>query len=383
MAGIDADTPDPPDGRIERRDDNEPQGTLHEGAPRLVEDLIPEDTPDELRAGLLAGQEYLLSKGITAWQDAHVDHRTHDAYRRLAESGELVGSAVGALWWRRDRGLEQIEELEQMRMEPLGRYRPITVKIMLDGVVENHTASMLEPYLDDDGRPTDNSGIDFVEPGQLKEIVTALDRRGFSCHFHAIGDGAVRSGLDAVEAARLANGWNGTRHHISHLQVVHPDDVPRFRRLGVAANAQALWAQGGEDQEVLTWPYLGAERTAWQYPFGSLLRAGATLAMGSDWGVSTADVMDQIDAAVTRSNHDQPDLAPLNPDERVTFLDGLTAFTAGSAYVNHLEGDRGTLSAGMLADLVVLDRDPTRGGHIRDASVAITVAGGRVVYEEN
>ena len=383
MAGIDATTPDPPDGRIERTHANAPQGTLHEGATRTVEDLVPEDTPDDLRAGLLAGQEYLLSKGITAWQDAHVDLETHTAYRRLAASGELIGTAVGAMWWCRSRGMEQLDEIEQMRTEPLGRYLPTTVKIMLDGVVENHTASMLEPYLDGNGGATDNTGIDFIEPALLREIVTELDRRGLSCHFHAIGDAAVRNALDAVEAARLGNGWGETRHHISHIQVVHPDDIPRFSRLGVVANAQALWAQDGEDQEVLTRPYLGTERCGWQYPFGSLLRAGAPLAMGSDWGVSTADVMDQADAAVTRANHDEPDRPPLNANECITFLDALSGFTAGSAYVNHLEAGRGTLAPGMLADLAVLDRDPRVGGHIRDASVAMTVVGGRVVYEES
>lgn len=382
MAGVDATTPDPPDGRIERGEGDEPQGTLHEGATWLVERLAPEDTADDLRAGLLAGQEYLLSKGITAWQDAHVDEQTHAVYRSLAESNQLIGTAVGALWWRRDLGLEQVDVMEQMRSEPVGRYRPITVKLMLDGVVENYTASMLEPYLDQNGDLTHNTGIDFIEPGQLREIVVELDRRGFSCHFHAIGDGAARNGLDAVEAARLANGWTGTRHSISHLQVIHPDDIPRFCKLGVIANAQALWAQDGEDQRVLTQPFLGPERSGWQYPFGSLLRAGATLAMGSDWGVSTADVMDQIDAAMTRTNHDEPDLPPLDAEERITFLDALTGFTAGSAYVNHLEDVSGTLGPGMLADLAVLDCDPMAKGNIRDASVAMTVVGGQVVHDE-
>ncbi len=382
MAGIDRSTPDPPDGRIERGRDDEPQGTLHEGAAALVEQIAPPDMVDDLRAGLLAGQDYLLSLGITAWQDAHVDPETHAAYRAIAGSGELIGTAVGALWWRHDLGMEQIDDLEQMRSESLGRYLPTTVKLMLDGVVENFTAAMLEPYLDEAGNPTENTGIDFIVPGLLREIVTDLDQRGFSCHFHAIGDRAVRSGLDAVEAARLANGWTGTRHTICHIQVVHPDDRPRFSRLGVVANAQALWAQDGEDQRVLTQPFLGEERTGWQYPFGSLLAAGAALAMGSDWGVSTADVMDQIDAAVTRSNHDEPDSAPLNAGERIAFLDALSGFTAGSAYVNHLEDVSGTLATGMLADLAVLDRDPVASGHIRDAAVAMTVVGGRVVYEE-
>ena len=383
MAGIDASTPDPSDGRIERNGDGQPQGTLHEGATRLVERLIPEDTPEDVRLGVLAAQRYLLSKGVTAWQDAHVDLKTHGSYRSLAGSGELICTAVGALWWDRALGMEQIESLEQMRSEPLGRYRSPAVKLMLDGVVENYTASMLEPYNDRDGGLTDNRGIDFIEPDRLKEIVTELDQRGFSCHFHAIGDAAVRSALDAVEAARLANGWTNGRHHISHIQIVHPDDLPRFRRLGVVANAQALWAQDGVDQIELTKPYLGAQRSMWQYPFGSLLRAGATLAMGSDWGVSTADVMSQIDTAVTRLNHDEPELPPLNPLERISFLDGLAGFTAGSAHVNHREGVSGTLAVGKLADLVVLARDPMVDGPIRDASVAMTVVDGKVVFEED
>ena len=119
-----------------------------------------------MRAGLLAGQAYLLTKGITAWQDAHVDEETHRAYRGLAASDELIGTAVGALWWSQRRGMEQIEVLERMRSEPLGRYMPTTVKLMLDGVVENFTGSMLESYLDGEGHPTDNTGIDFIEPGR-------------------------------------------------------------------------------------------------------------------------------------------------------------------------------------------------------------------------
>jgi predicted amidohydrolase YtcJ len=383
MAGIDASTPDPPDGRIERNEDGEPQGTLHEGAAHLVERLAPEDTLDDVRRGILAAQEYFLSKGVTAWQDAHVDAKTHAAYRALTETGELTVFATGALWWDRHRGMEQIEDLEQMRSEPLGRYMPVAVKLMLDGVVENNTAALLEPYHDGEGGASSNRGMDFIEPELLKEIVTQLDRRGFSCHFHAIGDGAVRNGLDAVEAARLANGWTHARHNICHLQVVHPHDVPRFRRLGVSANAQALWAQDGADQIELTKPYLGDLRSSWQYPFGSLLRSGATLAMGSDWGVSTADVMAQIDTAVTRLNHDEPELPPLNPDERISFLDALTGFTAGSAFVNQREDISGTLAVGRLADLVVLDRDPLMNWPIREASVAMSVIDGRVVFEED
>ena len=294
----------------------------------------------------------------------------------------LQGWARGAIWWDRHLGLEQLDDIERMSNEGVGRYQPVSVKLMTDGVVETNTAAMLEPYLDRGGASTENRGIDFIDPEHLAEVVVALDGRGLSCHFHAIGDAAVRNSLDAVQAARAANGWSDARHVICHVQVVHPDDHARFRSLGVAASAQPLWASDGQDQRELTKPFLGEERSSWQYPFGSLLRAGATLAMGSDWGVSTADVMDQIDIAVNRLNPDEPDLPPLNAAERIGLADALAAFTTGSAYVNHREGDSGTIAPGMLADLVVLDRDPFSGGPIRDTGVDLTIVGGQVVYEE-
>ena len=315
LAGIDDETPDPRDGRIERNPDGSPQGTLHEGAASLVETVSPEDTMEDFLKGILAGQDYLISKGITAWLDAHVDSLVHSCYRALAGRDQLLGHARGAIWWDRHHGMEQIDEVERMSSEGVGRYQPVSVKLMADGVVETHTAAMLDPYLDGAGASTGKRGIDFIDPGHLEEIVVALDQRGLSCHFHAIGDAAVRNSLNAVEAARRANGWSGARHVICHIQVVHPDDRARFRSLGVAASAQPLWAANGQDQAELTQPFLGAERSTWQYPFASLLRAGATLAMGSDWSVSTADVMDQIDIAVNRVS---PDTADLDASERRT-----------------------------------------------------------------
>lgn len=380
---IDATTRDPEDGRIERNPDGSPQGTLHEGAAHLIQQVAPEDTFDEMRRGILAGQAYLLSKGLTAWQDAHVDKVTHDAYRSLAVSGELLGRTVGALWWDRRQGIDQVDQLLEMRSEPEGRYLPLTVKLMLDGVIENGTASLLEPYVGGAGGGEGNRGIDFVAPEDLKQIVVRLDSLGFSCHFHAIGDAAVRHALDAVEEARMSNGWSGNRHHIAHIQVVHPDDIPRFKAVGVAANAQALWACDGGYQTELTKPVLGPERSSWQYPFGSLLRAGAFLAMGSDWGVSTADVFEQGDVAVTRTDVNDPGHPPLNLDQAITALDVLSAFTAGSAYLNHLEADTGSIEVGKLADLAVMDRNPLEEDRLAGTRVAMTIVGGQVVYEED
>jgi hypothetical protein len=258
------------------------------------------------------------------------------------------------------------------------------VKIFQDGVIEDFEAGMLEPYLGADGLPTANRGRSFVDPDALLGHVTALDAAGFQVHFHAIGDRAVRESLDAIEAARAANGMTDSRHHVAHIQVIDDLDIPRFQRLAVVANAQPLWAVLEPQMENLTIPFLGPERAARQYPFGSLLRTGALLAMGSDWSVSTPNVLLQAEVAVERvwPEHRGAREALL-PDERIGLLDTLHAFTMGTAYVNHLEDEVGSLETGKAADIVVLDRDvfDRQAGAIGDARVVATFVDGRAVYE--
>jgi predicted amidohydrolase YtcJ len=380
-AGIDASTPDPADGRIERLPDGSPQGTLHEGAMHLLDHVMPADTLTDHQDALLAGQRYLFSHGVTAWQDAWVVPELHAAYRAIAADGRLKAAVRAALWWERDEGMEQIERHLELRSQPEGGYLPGTIKLMLDGVCENFTGALLDPYLDAHGHPTDNRGIDMIDPEALKEIVTRLDALGFQCHFHAIGDAAVRNALDAIEAARVANDWSDNRHHIAHIQLIDPSDLPRFRRLGVTANAQPLWACNEDSVVELTNPFIGPERVPRMYPFGDLLRHGATLAMGSDWSVSTADVMAQISVAVDRLIPEDRPSEPFLPEQRLTLADGLMAFTAGSAYVNHLDADRGTLRPGSVADLVVLDANPfERTGRLWEVGVALTMVAGAVVH---
>jgi predicted amidohydrolase YtcJ len=386
MAGITGETPDPSDGRIERDADGRPGGALQEGAADLVERLLPADTPDEVVAGLRLAQAELHSLGITTWQDAIVtSEREEIAYTTLAGRGELTARVVGALWWDRARGAEQIEELVERRARTaIGRYAPTAIKLMQDGVLENGTGALLEPYLDDDGRPTDNRGLSMIEPEALKGYVTRLDARGFQPHFHAIGDRAVREALDSVEAARRANGPSDTRPHIAHIQVIHPDDIGRFRELDVIANAQPYWACHEAQMDELTIPRLGQERTAWQYPFASLLAAGATVAMGSDWAVSTADPLREMEVAVTRVYDEHRDARePFLPAERLDLIDALAAFTNGTARVNHLESEIGSIEIGKAADLVVLDRDlfDRREGAIGEARVAATFIDGVAVHE--
>ncbi len=379
LAGISGLTSDPVDGRIERLADGSPQGTLHEGAVQLVEKHAPEDTVDEFVSGLLRGQEEMFRYGITGWQEASVIPPVQEAYLRVAGGGRLIGDAVGALWWDRHRGMEQVDDLIERRSRSAPGFRPTTVKLMLDGVAENYTASLLDSYLDGRGAMTGNTGVDFIDPDELKQIVSVLDTHGFQCHFHCLGDRAVRSALDAVEAALDVNGLTDNRHHLAHLQFVHPDDLPRFAPLHAVANAQPLWACADEYQLELTKPYVSAERFDWQYPFGSLLSNGATLAMGSDWSVSTANVMEEIAVAISRrSSHDGE---ALDLSEAISPEAALTAFTMGSAFVNHVETARGSLVAGKKADLAVFDRDPFPDGSFRETKVELTMVEGVVVYE--
>ncbi|MBA2338548.1 MAG: amidohydrolase [Acidimicrobiia bacterium] len=379
-AGIDRDTPDPSDGRIERTADGAPVGTLQEGAAELVRRLIPPLTTEEVGAGILAAQRYLFSRGITSWQDAWVEAPGHHAYTALATKGELRGRVVGCLWWDRERGLEQVDDLLAMRGHGgTGRYRPTTVKMMLDGVCENHTASLLDPYLDGTGAVTANRGLSFVDADTVLAAAPRLDRAGFQVHFHAIGDAAVRLALDAVEAARVANGPGDRRHHLAHLQLVHPDDRPRFARLGAVANAQPLWAHHDSYQDELTIPFIGEQRSALQYPWRSLLDEGARLAIGSDWDVSTPDPFKILHVAVERL-HPKASDRPFHPAQRITLTEAVEAYTLGSAYVNHRDHDTGSLVEGKMADLVMVDRDPFTEGPW-GCQIDLTMIGGEVVHQ--
>ncbi|HUY97584.1 MAG TPA: amidohydrolase [Verrucomicrobiae bacterium] len=397
LAGVDAATPDPRDGRIERDAAGRPTGALHEGAMDLVTRCVPAGTRDEWRQGLLAGQAYLHQFGVTAWQDAAVEVTGStvpilDTYREMAERGELTARVVGALWWDRHRGLGQLDELVAARDRvTTPGFRPTTVKIMQDGVCEDFTAAVLDPYLDGHGCATERRGLSFIDPELLGQVVTAVDQAGFQVHFHAIGERAVREALDALAVARTINGMNDLRHHIAHIQVIHPDDLARFAALRVVANAQPLWAANEPQMTELTIPFLGPERSLWQYPFATLDRLGARLAFGSDWFVSSPNPLWEIHVAVNRVPPPR-DLGhqlaegrsdSFIPTERLDLATALHAFTMGSAYVNHLDHETGSIAVGKWADLVVIDRnlftEPRLA--IAEASVQLTLVGGHPVYQ--
>lgn len=397
IAGITRDSPDPVDGRIERDRAGNPTGALHDGAMRLVADYVPSPGTAELTAALLAAQRHLHSLGITSIQDACVGDAgeigipdTFAAYRSAAADRLLTCRVTGALWWDRFRGLHQLDSLQARREEADGGgyFRATSVKLMLDGVCETFTAAMGAPYFDGHGHATGHAGSLFIEPDELTETVGRLADLGFQLHFHAVGDRAAGAALDALAALPEAL-RTGARHHIAHLQFINPADIGRFARLGVTGNFQPLRACKDEQNDQLTVPFVGLERANWQYRIGSLLRQGTRVAFGSDWPAASADPLQQLHVAVNRmlsARLGEPGspatTVPLLPAEAVALDAGIDAFTRGVAYVNHEEDVAGTLEPGKVADIAVLDQDlyaiaPTAIG---DTSVALTIAGGRVVH---
>jgi predicted amidohydrolase YtcJ len=384
VAGITASSPDPWDGYIVRDPDGSPTGTLQEGAAYdVLRTVAAQPSVARWKTYLLRAQQELHALGITGWQDAWVEPDLLRAYRELADERALTMRVVAAMWWDRHGGMEQVDRLVEQREWATGSMLDAgTVKIMLDGCPENCTGSMTQPYEGRFGEKHDR-GIQFVEADALTEAIVALDARGFQVHQHALGDRAFRSALDAIEAARAANGWNDARHHIAHLQLPDPADLPRFRSLGVVANAQPFWAQPDPMVRELTVPRVG-KRASWLYPIGTLSASGAVMCMGSDWPVSSPNPWLELEVAVTRQPPGQPDAEPLDASQRIDLATGMTAFARGSAYVNH-DDEAGVLAPGFRADLAILDRDPFDRslGAIGETTVEMTMASGSVVYERS
>ena len=382
-AGITAATPDPPGGRIERDAHGAPIGTLQERAMSLVLDRAPAPTHADRVAGIRAGVDYYHRLGITACQDARVDPEWQAAYEDLARAGELGLRVRGALEWEVHRGDEQVAELvERRRSGTVGRLSCGNVKFFHDGVVENRTAAMLDPYLDAAGRPTTEHGLHMYDRADLERFARLCDAEGFGVHIHTIGDRAVRDSLDALEAAIRANGRRDARHQLAHVQFAHPDDLPRFRALGVIANVTPLWARLEAYVAEMTLPFVSARAGAGMYPFASIVRAGGALAFGSDWAVSTPDPRQQLALAISRRDPLGEAEEPFLPEERLDLGTAIAAQTIGAAHACGIDADTGSIEAGKLADLVVLDRDlfATAPAEYLDVQVVATLIEGEVVH---
>ena len=392
LSGIDESTQDPASGIIERYpDSNEPIGLfIEDPAMKMVYRAKPDYSNEDRYQALLEVQSYLNSLGITSLVDAWVEledggvYGAISAYQRAVKEDRLNLRVNAALYWQPNKGIEQLQRMKQIRAVACsGNFRADTVKLWQDGVMHTHTSKLLEDYSD---RPGER-GLSMFAPKKLNKIVAMLDKEGFQVHIHADGDGALRESLDAFEQSRQANGKRDSRHHIAHLELVHPDDIPRFRQLDIIANVQPLWSTSRYYIGDLLNVKLGEERRNRMEINKSFLEQGVTVAYGSDWFVTSPNPMVLIEAAVTRIRpalplDDKRTAKPMLPGEEVSIADAIASYTINGAYASHQEQQTGSLEVGKLADIVVLDKnlfdvEPVR---ISETQAVFTFLGGKLVH---
>lgn len=382
LAGITRKTHNPSNGTIVKDPrTGEPTGALQENAMDLMDAALPHATRDAQLRALRSAIAHAHTFGVTSVQNASGSPAELDLYGTLRDSGELdlrVYNALSADATLSEADLDRFDTVRKKYSDdPL--LKAGAVKLLVDGVVESHTAALLAPYTD---KPT--RGRPNYTPAQLNRIVTMLDRRGWQVLIHAIGDRGVRMALDAFEVAQAANPppAHGRRHRIEHIETIDPADVPRFAKLGVIASMQPLHSNPAPDLMSLWTKNLGPERSSRGWLYGSLLKSGARLAFGSDWPVVTLDPRLGLHVATTRTSPEAlPDGGWL-PEERLTLQQALNAYSAGGAFASFDDQRKGTLAPGMLADIVILTSDIfAPDAKVLDSHVALTIFDGRIVYD--
>jgi predicted amidohydrolase YtcJ len=387
LAHISATTQDPAGGHIEHDAAGRPTGTLRDNAAEIALAAKPAATLEHEAAQLNKALDSMRAIGITSVQDAAVDDHLMQIYKRLYDTHKLNMRVRGSFH------LKDLHESAAALIDKATRFRAKwaidpdflradAVKIFADGVIEypSQTAALLDPYLDAQGHPTQNRGPSYFTQDNLNRIVAAADAAGLTVHIHAIGDRAVRSALDAFAEARRRNGALDNRGQIAHLELINPTDFPRFKELGVIANFQLLWAQRDDYIDKATVKYLGPERSRYLYPARSLRDAGAKIAGGSDWSVSSFDAFAAMEHAITRS--ERRGRPPLLPEQSVTLQDMVDAYTINAAFALKQEGTTGSIETGKRGDFIVLDRDifSIDPFDLHDTQVTATYLDGREVY---
>jgi len=355
---------------------DQPNGFLVDAGLEKIEPLLPQPTPDTLLAAARAALEYNYSLGITAWLDPLASDNVLQAYKLLADHGELTSQVVAFPQVLAKDPAAELAAVQHTRdiYKNVPNLHVTGIKVFADGVVEfpSQTANLSRPY-----KNTGRNGELLFDPKTFAELCIAADKQGLIIHVHALGDGAVQAALDGIAAARRANGNSGLPHTLTHEQFVRPEDFPRFRELGVVSALQLFWAEASNDTIEIVKPYLDPEIYKWQYPARSILDNGGIISGASDWPVSTANVFRAIYQAETRKGPE----GVLDPSQAMPREAMFYAYTRNSARAMNLDSI-GSIAPGKRADLVLLDRDvlTISPEKMRDTKVLWTMVAGKTVY---
>lgn len=388
LAGITRDTPNPPNGTIVRDAQGEATGAIQEdAADAVIRRAIPMPTREEKLQAFRSGMREANRVGLVRVHSAggvnigSSDLQSADLLEELRSRGDLTLRMY--LAYRVDPpriSEEQLQEMEQARQRYHDEWISAgAVKFFLDGVVESHTAAMLEPYSDD---PTQMGKL-FWDPATYKKDIAELDRRGLQVFTHAIGTKAVRLALDAYQEAAETNHTRDARHRIEHIETITAQDISRFGKLGVIASMQPLHAYPDDDTLKIWARNAGADRASRAWPWQGIENGGGILAFGSDWPVVTLNPWPGVQNAVTRQTTEGKPPGGWVPEQRISLADAIKAYTLNAAFAGHREKTEGSLEPGKVADLIVLGQDLFKipASQLSKTEVMMTMVGGKVVYE--
>ena len=382
LAGITKETPDPTNGAIVRDPQtHEATGALKESAQRLVARVVPQPTRNEKLAALRAGMKWANENGLVRVHSAGSDFQQLALYDELRKQGQQTLRFYIAYFLDPPKlRTQDVDAIEAGRKKFHDDWIDTgAVKMMIDGVVESHTAAMLEPYSDDPSL----KGKLFWDPANYSAAVLDLDRRGLQLFTHAIGDYGVRTALDAYEQAERTNHTSDRRPRIEHIETITAADIPRFGKLGVIASMQPLHSYPDADTLEVWARNAGADRASRAWAWKSIGNSGGHLAFGSDWPVVTLNPWKGVQTAVTRQTVEGKPDAGFVPEQRLTVAETVRGYTLGAAYAGRREKTEGSIESGKFADLIIVSQnifeiDPRR---LAETKVLTTLVGGRVVYQ--
>lgn len=364
-----------PNGIIVRDETGLATGELREGdAMSAVHDLVPEPSAVRKRELLKLGMKQITATGVTSVHNMNGDMEEMLTYAAMEDTGEMLLRVYVPYWVKPEATEEMLLEAGEMAKVQGDYARGGAAKFFMDGVWESYTALNLDPYADDPDATEE--GIWSAE--RFTQMAAACDKMGLQIFVHACGDGAVRRTLDGYEAVQKLNGERDSRHRVEHIEVIHPDDMPRFKELDVIASMQPIHAPISVEVADVWLSRTGEQRWPVSFAWRDIKDAGATLAFGSDWTVAPYNPMLGLYAALIRQPY-----APDHPDQRLQLEELLLGYTRDAAYAEFQEHQKGQLKVGYLADIVLLSKDIFKvpSDELKDVTPLFTMVDGKMVYE--